>query len=152
MISVRCAHGQAYEDACREVFAALDRCDAILGRQRFLCGDVLTEADVAFFTTSLRFDLVYHAHFKLNVRRLRDYPHVWRFVREVYQLPEVKRTCRLDHIKTHYYWSQTTVNPHRIVPLGPALEAELEAPIEQEITGRRPSRRERGRRPSSTGR
>lgn len=111
----------AYEEACREVFATLDRYEEILGRQRFLCGDRLTEADVAFFTTSLRFDLVYYSHFKLNVRRLQDYPNVWGFVRDVYQMPEVRRTCRLDHIKTHYYWSQTTVNPHRIVPLGPTL-------------------------------
>jgi glutathionyl-hydroquinone reductase len=116
----------AYEEACRDVFATLDRCERVLSRQRFLCGDVLTEADVAFFTTSLRFDLVYYGHFKCNLRRIQDYPNVWGFVRDVYQMPAVKRTCRLDHIKVHYYWSQTTVNPHRIVPLGPTLD--LEAP------------------------
>lgn len=118
----------AYETACKDVFATLDRCEAILARQRFLgtSRDVLTEADVAFFTTSIRFDLVYHAHFKCNIRRLADYPSVWGFVRDVYQMPAVRGTCRLDHIKTHYYWSQTTVNPSRIVPLGPTLD--LDAP------------------------
>ena len=115
---------EAYEDACRDVFATLDRFEKILGRQRFLCGDVFTEADIAFFTTSLRFDLVYYSHFKCNVRRLQDYPNIWGFVRDVYQMPAVKKTCDLDHIKVHYYWSQTTVNPHRIVPLGPTLDLE----------------------------
>jgi putative glutathione S-transferase len=112
----------AYERACHDVFATLDRCEAILAKQRFLCGDVFTEADVAFFTTSLRFDLVYYSHFKCNVRRLRDYPNVWGFVRDVYQMPAVKRVCRLDQIKVHYYWSQTTINPSRIIPLGPTLD------------------------------
>lgn len=116
----------AYEEACREVFATLDRCEEILSRQRYLCGDVFTEADVAMFTTCLRFDLVYYAHFKCNVRRLQDYPNIWAFVRDVYQMPGVKATCRLDEIKTHYYFSQTTVNPHRIIPLGPTLD--LDAP------------------------
>ena len=112
----------AYEEACRDVFATLERCEAILGRQRFLCGNVFTEADVAFFTTSLRFDLVYFSHFKCNLRRLSDYPNVWGFVRDVYQMPGVKPTCNLDSIKTHYYWSQATVNPRRIVPLGPTID------------------------------
>ncbi|MGF2076009.1 hypothetical protein ACQUFC_21105, partial [Enterococcus casseliflavus] len=77
----------------------------------------------------LRFDLVYYAHFKCNVRRIQDYEHLWGFVRDVYQKPDVKKTCRLDHSKTHYYWSQTTVNPHRIVPVGPGGYAEaLETP------------------------
>jgi putative glutathione S-transferase len=116
----------AYERACAELFAALDGWEAVLARQRFTCGDVMTEADVALFTTLLRFDLVYYAHFKCNLRRVQDYPNLWGFVRDVYQVPEVKATCRLDHIKVHYYWSQTTVNPHRIVPLGPTID--LDAP------------------------
>lgn len=116
----------AYETAVREVFDALDHWEGVLGKQRYLTGDRLTEADVALFTTLLRFDLVYYAHFKCNVRRLRDYPNLWGFTRDIYQIPEVKRTCRLDEIKTHYYWSQTTVNPSRIVPVGPTLD--LEAP------------------------
>ncbi|MBX3226182.1 MAG: glutathione S-transferase family protein [Labilithrix sp.] len=113
---------EAYDEAVRDVFATLDRMDALLGNQRFLCGETMTEADVAFFTTSLRFDLVYYSHFKCNVRRIQDYKNVWRFVRELYSLPAVKRTCDLNQIKLHYYWSQTTVNPSRIVPLGPSLD------------------------------
>jgi putative glutathione S-transferase len=116
------AEQQAYDEACRDVFATLARCEEVLSRQRFLCGDVFTEADVAMFTTSLRFDLVYYAHFKCNLRRLQDFSNVWGFVRDVYQMPAIKPTCRFDHIKTHYYWSQTTVNPSRIVPLGPTID------------------------------
>ena len=117
---------QAYEDACKKLFEALDHWEAVLGTQRFLCGDEPTEADVAMFTTCLRFDLVYYAHFKCNVRRLQDYPNLWGFLRDVYQRPEVKGTCHLDHVKTHYYWSQENVNPTRVVPLGPTLP--LDAP------------------------
>lgn len=112
----------AYESAVKELFAELDALDSLLGKQRYLCGDVLTEADVALFTTLLRFDLVYYAHFKCNVRRIQDYRNLSGFLRELYQIPEIQKTCRLDHIKTHYYWSQTTVNPHRIVPVGPTLD------------------------------
>jgi len=111
----------AYEEACRGVFEALDHWNGVLGKQRFMCGDVMTEADVAMFTTCLRFDLVYYAHFKCNIRRMQDYPNLWGFVRDMYQRPEIKPTCNLDHIKTHYYWSQENVNPTRIVPLGPTL-------------------------------
>jgi putative glutathione S-transferase len=102
----------------------LDKMEQVLASQRWLCGDTFTEADVAFFTTSLRFDLVYYSHFKCNVRRIRDYPNIWRFVRDVYSMDPVKRVCRLDEIKIHYYWSQTTVNPSRIVPVGPSLDLE----------------------------
>ena len=113
----------AYEEACRQLFAALDRNEATLAHQPYLCGDVLTEADLALFTTLLRFDLVYYAHFKCNLKRIADYPNLSGFLRRLYQRPEIHATCRLDQIKTHYYWSQTTVNPHRIVPLGPDVSA-----------------------------
>jgi glutathionyl-hydroquinone reductase len=122
---------EAYEEAATELFAALDHWDAVLGKQRYLCGSVLTEADIAMFTTLLRFDLVYYSHFKCNVRRIQDYANLSGFLRDIYQMPDVKRVCRLDHIKVHYYWSQTTVNPHRIVPLGPHVLAALEAPHER---------------------
>jgi putative glutathione S-transferase len=118
----------AYEEACSELFAALDHWDGVLGNQRYLCGPFMTEADVAMFTTLLRFDLVYYAHFKCNVRRIQDYPNLSGYLRDIYQMPDVKKTCRLDHIKTHYYWSQTTVNPHRIVPVGPDAAKQLELP------------------------
>lgn len=115
---------EAYEQACRELFAALDHWDEVLGKQRYLCGGVLTEADIALFTTLLRFDLVYYGHFKCNVRRIQDYANLWGYLREIYQLPDVKKTCRLDQIKLHYYWSHETLNPHRIVPLGPTIDLE----------------------------
>ena len=113
-----------YEAAVKELFAELDHCESILANQRYLCGEVLTEADVALFTTLLRFDLVYYAHFKCNVRRIQDYPNLSGFLREIYQIPAVKETCRLDQIKLHYYWSQTSVNPTRLVPVGPSIDLE----------------------------
>ena len=119
----------AYDRAVLELFAALSHWDAVLGERPYLCGAQMTEADVALFTTMLRFDLVYYAHFKCNLKRLRDHPNLWRFTRQMYQHPGIRPTCHLDDIKTHYYWSQPTVNPTRIVPRGPSLEAELARPI-----------------------
>jgi putative glutathione S-transferase len=119
----------AYELAASELFTALAHWDDVLANQPYLCGTRMTEADIALFTTLLRFDLVYYAHFKCNVRRLRDHANLWRFTRQMYQHPGIRPTCHLDEIKAHYYWSQTTVNPTRIVPLGPSLEAELAAPL-----------------------
>jgi putative glutathione S-transferase len=116
---------EAYEEAVGQVFAALDGLEETLSKQRYLCGSVLTEADVALFTTLLRFDLVYHAHFKCNVRRIADYPMLYGFLRDLYQRPAIRQTCDLDQIKEHYYWSQTTVNPTRIVPVGPRIELDL---------------------------
>jgi glutathionyl-hydroquinone reductase len=115
---------QAYDEAVTELFAALDRWEEALGRARFLCGDALTEADVFLFTTLLRFDPVYHGHFKCNLRRVADYPNLWGFVRDVYQTPGVAGSCRLDHIKQHYYRSHAHINPTRIVPRGPILDYE----------------------------
>lgn len=110
---------KAYESSVRTLFEALDRWEGVLSEQRYLCGDVLTEADIALFTTLVRFDLVYYAHFKCNVRRIQDYPALYGFLRDVYQHPGVKETCDLEEIKVHYYWSQDSVNPTRIVPVGP---------------------------------
>jgi putative glutathione S-transferase len=113
---------EAYEEAATALFAALDAYEARLARQRFLLGAELTEADVCFFTTLARFDPVYHYHFKCNVRRLRDYENLWGYVRDVYQQPGVAATVNLEHIKQHYYRSHETVNPRRIVPLGPHVD------------------------------
>ncbi|HEY4178258.1 MAG TPA: glutathione S-transferase C-terminal domain-containing protein [Kofleriaceae bacterium] len=110
----------AYEKAVGELFAALAHWDAELGKRPFTCGDQMTEADIALFTTCLRFDLVYFSHFKCNVKRLRDHVNLWRFTRRMYQVPAIRATCHLDEIKTHYYWSQDNVNPTRIVPVGPS--------------------------------
>jgi putative glutathione S-transferase len=116
----------AYDEAVADLFAALDGWDAILARRRYLLGDVLTEADVCFFTTLVRFDAVYHGHFKCNLRRIADYPHLSGYLRDVYQTPGVAGTCDFDHIKQHYYRSHERINPTRIVPRGPILD--LSAP------------------------
>lgn len=115
---------QAYESAVTELFEHLDRWESVLGSQRYLCGNQLTEADVCLFTTLLRFDPVYHGHFKCNLRRIIDYPNLWNYLKDVYQYPGIQETCNLDHIKRHYYMSQTQVNPNRIVPKGPVIDFE----------------------------
>lgn len=120
---------EVHDAAVRELFAALAHWDAVLARQPWLCGDTLTEADVALFTTLLRFDLVYYGHFKCNLRPLRDHAHLWRFVRRLYQHPAITPTIDLDAIKTHYYWSHDRLNPRRIVPLGPTIEPLLREPV-----------------------
>ena len=112
----------AYESAVQELFTALDGYEARLAEQRYLLGSRLTEADLCLFTTLLRFDPVYHYHFKCNLRRLRDYPSLYGFLRDVYQTPGVAATCNLEHVKHHYYTSHPTINPNRIVPLGPVLD------------------------------
>jgi putative glutathione S-transferase len=113
---------EAYEEAATGVFAALDKVEARLATHRYLLGSRLTEADIRLFTTLIRFDPVYHGHFKCNRRRIVDYPNLWGFVRDVYQLPGVAETVHIDFIKSHYYRSHPTVNPSRIVPIGPALD------------------------------
>jgi putative glutathione S-transferase len=112
----------AYEEAFKELFAALDEIEARLSRQRYLVGNRLTEADWRLFTTLIRFDAVYHGHFKCNLRRIVDYPNVSNYLRDVYQVPGVAETVNFDHIKRHYYGSHKTINPTGIVPLGPALD------------------------------
>jgi glutathionyl-hydroquinone reductase len=112
---------EAYEEAITELFENLDHWEQILGQQRYLCGEFLTEADICMFTTLFRFDSVYHGHFKCNLRRIMDYPNLWNYLKSLYQLPDFKATCNLDHIKRHYYMSQTQINPNRIVPKGPVI-------------------------------
>ena len=112
----------AYDEAVGELFAALDHWERVLGEQRWLAGERLSEADIFMFTTLVRFDLVYHTHFKCNRRRIVDYPNLRGFTREIYQLPGVAQTCNFEHIRRHYYASHETINPHRIVALGPELD------------------------------
>ncbi|MGJ3253561.1 MAG: glutathione S-transferase family protein [Elainellaceae cyanobacterium] len=114
----------AYEEAVTDLFDALDYWEGVLDRQRFLCGDRLTEADLCMFTTLFRFDAVYYVHFKCNLRRIVDYPNLWGYLRDLYQHPGVKDTCNLDHIKRHYYKSHTNVNPTGLVPKGPIIDFE----------------------------
>jgi glutathionyl-hydroquinone reductase len=112
----------AYERACREVFAALDRCEGRLTAQRFLFGTKPVEADWRLFCTLVRFDAVYHGHFKCNLRRIVDYPALSGYLRDLYQQPGVAETVNLTHIKRHYYYTHDDINPTRIVPLGPILD------------------------------
>ncbi|HBT00482.1 MAG TPA: glutathione-dependent reductase, partial [Citreicella sp.] len=117
---------EAYDAAVVPLFETLDWLEARLAGQRYLMGDRLTEADWRLFTTLIRFDMVYHGHFKCNRARIVDYPSLWGYLRELYQWPGVAGTVRFDHITRHYHYSHDTINPHRIVPIGPDLD--LEAP------------------------
>ncbi len=112
----------AYDDAVREVFSGLDWLEARLASSRYLAGDAVTEADWRLFTTLIRFDPVYHLHFKCNRRRLIDYPHLWAYTRALYQWPGVAETVWFDHIVRHYHYSHDTLNPHRIIPINPVLD------------------------------
>jgi putative glutathione S-transferase len=113
---------QAYEEAFDELFAELDRLEQLLGANRYLTGEYLTEADIRLFTTLIRFDAVYYGHFKCNLRRIADYPNLSNWLREIYQWPGIAETVSFEHIKNHYYGSHKTINPTGIVPKGPAQD------------------------------
>ena len=110
-----------YDQAVAELFATLDWLERRLARRRWLCAGRFTEADVRLFTTLVRFDAVYHSHFKCNLQRLVDYRNLWRYTKSIYALPGVARTVDLDEIKSHYYRSMKQINPTQIVPRGPRL-------------------------------
>lgn len=112
----------AYEDAVTALFDVLDQLEAQLDKSRYLVGNEITEADWRLFTTLYRFDPVYVGHFKCNIRRLVDYPNLWNYTRDLYQQPGVAETCNLTHIKQHYYGSHETINPTRIIPIGPEID------------------------------
>ena len=112
----------AYEEAFGALFSALDEVEKRLGRQRYLVGGTITEADWRLFTTLVRFDAVYYSHFKCNLRRLIDCRNLWSYTRDLYQVPGIASTVSLDHIKRHYFMSHTSINPTRIVPEGPAID------------------------------
>ena len=114
------ATGQAaYEDAFAGVFDTLDWLEARLSQQRFLVGPSLTEADIRLFTTLVRFDAVYHGHFKCNRQTLTEFPKLWNYTRRLFQHPDIRPTVDFNHIKRHYYMSHPWLNPTRIVPSGP---------------------------------
>ena len=120
----------AYEEAVTKLFDALDRWEGVLSERRDLCGDRITEADLAFFATLVRFDPVYHGHFKCNLRQIVDYPNLWGYLRDFYQQPGIAETVDFDHIKRHYYVSHESINPTGIVPKGPILN--LDKPHDHE--------------------
>ncbi len=124
---------KAYEKAFVALFEALDAVEDRLSRQRYLVGARMTEADIRLFTTLVRFDAVYYSHFKCNRSRIRDFPNLSNYLRDLYQAPGFAETVHMDHIKTHYYYSHDSINPTRIVPVGPQLD--LDAPHDRDRTG-----------------
>jgi putative glutathione S-transferase len=113
---------QAYEQAARRLFAELDELDFRLRDRRYLFGSQFLESDWRLFVTLLRFDVVYHGHFKCNLRRIVDYPHLSGYLKDLYQVPGIAETVDFDHIKRHYYMTHHDINPTGIVPIGPLLD------------------------------
>jgi putative glutathione S-transferase len=112
----------AYEEAARDVFAVLEQLEQRLEKRRYLTGERITEADWRLFPTLVRFDAVYFGHFKCNRKRLVDYPNLWAYTRDLYQQPGIADSVDLDYIKAHYYGSHESINPTRIVPIGPDID------------------------------
>ena len=125
----------AYAAAFDEVFTELDRLERLLDGQRYLAGEFLTEADVRLFTTLVRFDAVYHGHFKCNLRKIAEYPNLSNWLRELYQWPGVAETVKMEHIQKHYYLSHKIINPNGIVPRGPQLDF-MEAHDRERLPGK----------------
>ncbi|EGU37086.1 putative glutathione S-transferase [Vibrio ichthyoenteri ATCC 700023] len=116
---------EAYEEAYEQLFSALDRVERHLETHRYLAGNQITEADWRLFTTLIRFDAVYVGHFKCNKQRIADYPNLNGYLKELYQVEGIAQTTDFYHIKRHYYFSHTSINPTQIVPLGPQLDLGL---------------------------
>jgi len=129
----------AYDEAVTELFEALEHWDSVLADQRYLVGDRLTEADIAMYTTLVRFDEVYHTHFMCNHKLVREYDNLWPYLRDLYTTPGFGETTEMDHIKEHYYTTHPDVSPKRIVPMGP--DPDFEAPHDRdELPGGPPAR------------
>jgi putative glutathione S-transferase len=111
-----------YEISCRKLFEALDELEARLSKSRYLFDKRIVEADWRLFCTLIRFDVVYHGHFKCNIRRIIDYPNLQGYLMDLFQQPGIAETVNFDHIKRHYYMTHTEINPTRIVPIGPAFD------------------------------
>ncbi|MFQ5588877.1 MAG: glutathione S-transferase family protein [Nitrospiria bacterium] len=124
---------KVYEQEVTALFKALDQLEARLSTQRYLTGSQLTEADWRLFPTLIRFDAVYHGHFKCNLRRIIDYPNLYGYMKDLYQQEHVGETVNFDHIKRHYYMTHTEINPNKIVPVGPAMD--LNTPHGRETLG-----------------
>jgi len=126
---------KAYEKAVRTLFSALDQLEQRLASRRYLFGARIIETDWRLFCTLIRFDAVYHGHFKCNLRRIVDYPNLDGYLRDLYQQPGIRDTVNFDHIKRHYYMTHDEINPTRIVPLGPILH--LDSPHGREALAQR---------------
>ncbi|XP_047308463.1 glutathionyl-hydroquinone reductase YqjG-like [Impatiens glandulifera] len=113
---------EPYNEAVLRLYEALDKCEEILDKQRYLCGNTLTEADVRLFVTLIRFDEVYTVHFKCNKKQLREYPNLFNYTKDIFQIAGVSATVNMVHIKKHYYVSHPSINPYGIVPVGPNLD------------------------------
>ena len=113
---------RAYEISCKKLFDALDEMEKRLSKSRHLFGKRIVEADWRLFCTLIRFDIVYHGHFKCNLRRIIDYPNLQGYLLDLYQQPGIAGTVSIDHIKRHYYMTHEEINPTRIVPLGPIID------------------------------
>lgn len=113
---------EVYDKVVIALFDALDTLEQRLENSRYLLGDTITEADWRLFTTLVRFDAVYFGHFKCNIRRIIDYPNLWGYLRDLYQVPGIADTVDIDHIKKHYYGSHKTINPTLIIPKGPDID------------------------------
>uniref|UniRef100_A0A0D9VFI5 GST C-terminal domain-containing protein n=1 Tax=Leersia perrieri TaxID=77586 RepID=A0A0D9VFI5_9ORYZ len=111
-----------YEEAVTRLYEALDKCEEILSKQRYICGNQLTEADVRLFVTLIRFDEVYAVHFKCNKRLIREYPNLFNYTKDIYQIPGISSTVKMEHIRKHYYGSHPSINPYGIIPAGPNID------------------------------
>jgi len=111
----------AYEDAFNQLFNSLNEIEERLNKQAYLAGERLTEADWRLFTTLIRFDAVYYGHFKTNLKRIKDYPNLYRYLKKLYHYPGIAETVHFDHIKRHYYYSHKMINPSQIIPVGPEV-------------------------------
>ncbi|XP_034700169.1 glutathionyl-hydroquinone reductase YqjG-like isoform X1 [Vitis riparia] len=121
---------EPYDEAVKNLYEALDKCEEILSKQRFLCGNTLTESDIRLFVTLIRFDEVYAVHFKCNKKLLREYPNLFNYTKEIFQIPGMSSTVHVEHIKKHYYGSHPSINPFGIIPQGP--DVDYSAPHDRE--------------------
>jgi putative glutathione S-transferase len=112
----------AYDEAVVKLFDGLERVEKILSRQRYIAGKQLTEADIRLFPTLIRFDAVYHCHFKCTLKRITDFPNIWEYVKDLYSRPEFSETTNFEHIRKHYFISHTSINPHAILPHAPEID------------------------------
>ncbi|WP_407527527.1 glutathione S-transferase family protein [Vibrio parahaemolyticus] len=124
---------EVYEEAFESLFSALDKIDAHLATHRYLAGNKITEADWRLFTTLVRFDAVYVGHFKCNKQRIADYVNIQGYLKELYQIDGIADTTDFYHIKRHYYFSHTGINPTQVVPKGPDLD--FSSPHQREMIG-----------------